>query len=67
MDASSLYTNNIFFQEFKPYVSQYQYEKSSLLANIFCVVIVLIFIYYFFYKISSSSKLYRINNRKFNS
>lgn len=61
------YTNNIFFQEFKPYVSQYQYEKSSLFANIFCIIVLLIFVYYFFYKISSSYKYDKMNKRKFNA
>lgn len=62
MDA---YDNNVFFQDFKPYVSQYQYEKSSLLANIFCIIILVIFMYYFFYKIKNSSN-YNKNNLKKN-
>jgi Na+/H+ antiporter NhaD/arsenite permease-like protein len=42
--------NIIYFQKFKPYISNYQYEKSSLFANIFCIFILLFFVYYFFFK-----------------
>lgn len=59
----SAHVNSVFFQEYKPYVSQYQYEKGSLIANVVCIIILLIFIYYFFYIMSSK---YNKNNLKKN-
>jgi hypothetical protein len=48
--------NIIYFQKFKPYTSTYQFEKSSLMANIICIIVLLFFIYYFFFKTTSPNK-----------
>lgn len=41
----------IYFQEFKAYPSHFEYEKKSLLANIFCLCVIVFFGFYFLYKI----------------
>lgn len=52
--SDNAHQNIVFFQKFKPYTSNYEYEKTSLFANIFCIMILIFFIYYFFYKIRNN-------------
>lgn len=53
---SSTVYNNIFFRQWKPHVSNIEYQKNSLIANIACVMTLVIFFYYFFCKMKTNLK-----------